>query len=283
VVTTFVIGLREGLEAALIVGIIAAFLIQRKQPQALIPMWLGVGAAVTLSALTAIVLNLAGRAMSTQAREVMEGLLALLAVGGITYMILWMRRHGPTLRFDLEHRTGAALATGSAVAVVAMAFVSVLREGLETAIFLLATFQTTRSPALAVLGALAGIAVSLAIGYGIYRGGIHLDLRRFFRITSAVLVIVAAGLLAAGVHSLSEADLVGVLQGSAIDLSWLIAPGTVRSSVLTAFLGLQPVPTVAEILAWIGYALPMLIFVLRPSRTSAPPAVVPSASGDVAV
>jgi len=283
VLTTFVIGLREGLEAALIVGIIAAFVIQRGQRHALIPMWIGVGAAVGLSAGAAVALDLAGQAMSTTARETMEGLLALLAVAGITYMIVWMRRNGPSLRSDLEHRTGAALATGSAVAIVAMAFISVLREGLETAVFLLATFQTTRSTTAAVVGAIAGIALAVGIGYGIFRGGVHLDLRRFFRVTSAVLVVVAAGLLSAGVHSLAEAGLISVLQGSAVDLSWLIAPGTIRSSVLTAFLGLQPVPTTAEVLVWLAYAVPMLAYVLRPSRPPSPPAVVPSVNGDVAV
>lgn len=275
-ITTFVIGLREGLEAALIVGIIGAFLIQRGQRSALVPMWLGVAAAIGLSAASAVALDVAGRAMSTRARETMEGLLALAAVGGITYMIVWMRRYGPGLRVDLERRTGTALAAGSAVAIVAMAFVAVLREGLETAVFLLATFQTTRSTAAAVAGALAGITVAVVIGYGIFRGGVHLDLRRFFRVTAAVLVVVAAGLFTAGVHSLSEAGMVGVLQGSAIDLSWLIAPGTIRSSVLTAFLGLQPVPTAAEILVWLAYAVPMLVFVLRPPHHSA---IVASVNG----
>jgi high-affinity iron transporter len=282
VLTTFVIGLREGLEAALIVGIIAAFVIQRRQARALLPMWIGVAAAVGLSAGTAVALNLLGQAMSTQSRETLEGLLALLAVAGITYMIVWMRRHGPGLRSDLESRTGEALASGSAVAVAAMAFVAVLREGMETAVFLLATFQTTRSTAAAVIGAVGGILVAIVIGYGIFRGGIRLDLRKFFRVTGVLLVIVAAGLLSAGVHSLAEAGLVPVLQGSAIDLSWLIAPGTIRSSLLTAFLGLQPVPTVAEVLLWLAYAIPMMVYVLRPTRTPSTPAIVPAVNGDVA-
>jgi high-affinity iron transporter len=282
VITTFVIGLREGLEAALIVGIIAAFVIQRRQARALPPMWIGVAAAVGLSAGTAVGLNLLGQAMSTQSRETLEGLLALLAVAGITYMIVWMRRHGPGLRSDLESRTGEALASGSAVAVAAMAFVAVLREGMETAVFLLATFQTTRSTAAAVIGAVGGILVAVVIGYGIFRGGIRLDLRKFFRVTGVLLVIVAAGLLSAGVHSLAEAGLVPVLQGSAIDLSWLIAPGTIRSSLLTAFLGLQPVPTVAEVLVWLAYAIPMMVYVLRPTRTPSTPAIVPAVNGDVA-
>ncbi|MBI5157307.1 MAG: FTR1 family protein [Acidimicrobiia bacterium] len=259
--TTFVIGLREGLEAALIVGIIAAFLIRRDSRQALRPMWWGVLAAVVLSGGAALALHAANRSLTLQARETMEGALALVAVAGITYMIVWMRRHSATFRADLEERASNALSVGSMTAVVGMAFVGVLREGLETAIFLLATFENANSASAAASGAILGIAVSVALGYGIYRGGIRIDLRRFFRVTGIVLVIVAAGLLAAAVHSFAEAGLITALQSPAIDLSWLIAPGTVRSSLLTAFFGFQPVPTVAEVVVWTAFLIPMLWYV----------------------
>lgn len=260
--TTFVIGLREGLEAALIVGIIAAFIIRRGNREALRPMWWGVAAAVALSAGGAIALHIANRSLTLQSREVMEGVLALLAVAGITYMIVWMRRHAADLRDDLESKAGLALAAGSATAIVAMAFVAVLREGLETAVFLLATLgNDASSPVLGALGAAVGILVSVVIGYGIYRGGVRINLQRFFRVTGVVLVIVAAGLLASAVHSLAEAGVIGFLQHSAIDLSWLIAPGTIRSSLLTAFFGFQPVPTVAEVVAWAVFLIPMVIYV----------------------
>jgi len=260
--TTFVIGLREGLEAALIVGIIAAFIVKRGDRAALRPMWWGVAAAVVLSAGGAIALYVANRSLTLRAREAMEGSLAVLAVVGITYMIVWMRRHSAALRADLESRAGAALAAGSVAAIVGMAFVAVLREGLETAVFLLATLgNTAAAPVPGALGAAVGILVSVGIGYGIYRGGVRVDLRRFFRVTGVVLVIVAAGLLASAVHSLAEAGVVTFLQGSAIDLSWLIAPGTVRSSLLTAFLGFQPVPTFAEVIVWAMFLIPMVVYV----------------------
>jgi len=243
VLTTFVIGLREGLEAALIVGIIAAFLIRRDSRRALRPMWWGVLAAVILSGGAAVALHIANRSLTLQARETMEGALTLVAVAGITYMIVWMRRHSATLRTDLEERASDALSAGSVTAVAGMAFVAVLREGLETAVFLLATLENVNSVAAAASGAMLGIAVSAVLGYGLYRGGIRIDLRRFFRVTGVVLVIVAAGLLAAAVHEFAEAGLINALQSPAIDLSWLIEPGTVRSSLLTAFFGFQPVPT----------------------------------------
>lgn len=259
--TTFVIGLREGLEAALIVGVIAAFLIRRGERAALRPMWWGVVAAVALSAGGAVALHLANRSLTLRARETMEGLLALAAVAGITYMIVWMRRHSAELRAELESKAGEALAVGSVTAVAGMAFVAVLREGLETAVFLLATLQNNPSPLLGLVGALIGIVVSVGIGYGIYRGGVDIDLRRFFRVTGLVLVAVAAGLSASAVHSLAEAGIITFLQGAAVDLSWLIAPGTIRSSLITAFLGFQPVPTFAELIVWFSFFIPMAAYV----------------------
>ncbi len=271
--TTFVIGLREGLEAALIVGIIAAFIINRGDRSVLRPMWWGVVSAVALSAGGAIALHAANRSLTLRARETMEGALALVAVAGITYMIVWMRRHSATLRADLESQTGAALAAGSVTAIAVMAFVAVLREGLETAVFLLATLGNTASPIPGAVGASLGILVSIGIGYGIYRGGIKIDLQRFFRITGVVLVIVAAGLLSSAVHELAEAGVITALQGSAIDLSWLIAPGTVRSSLLTAFLGFQPVPTFAELTVWAIFLIPMVVYVSRQRGALHRPAV----------
>jgi high-affinity iron transporter len=259
--TTFVIGLREGLEAALVVGIIAAFIIRRGDRSALRPMWWGVAAAVALSAASAIALHSANRSLTLQAREIMEGILTLAAVVGITAMIVWMRRNSATLRTDLESRAGNALAVGSTTAIVGMAFVAVIREGLETAVFLLAILGNSTSPAAGALGATAGILVAIGIGYGIYRGGVRIDLRRFFRVTGVVLVIVAAGLVAGAIHSLAEAGIVTVGQASALDLSWLIEPGSVRSSLITAFLGFQPVPTFAEIIAWAAFLIPMALYV----------------------
>jgi high-affinity iron transporter len=271
---TFVIGLREGLEASLIVGIIAAFLIQRGDRSALRFMWLGVGIAVGLCTGIAVVLRVVDGSLDFKQRETMEGVLALVAVAGVTYMVVWMRRHSRELKGQLEEHARHALLTGSVLALVGMAFFAVLREGLETAIFMVAVFQSTISPVSAGLGAVLGVATAVALGYAIYRGGVRINLSRFFRVTGFVLVLVAAGLLAAAVHSLSEAGVVTALQSSALDLSWLVAPGSVRASLITGMLGLQPVPTTAEVLAWLLYAIPMGLYVLwpqRPRRTQSAP------------
>jgi len=266
VLPTFVIGLREGLEASLIVGIIAAFLIQRGERRGLRAMWVGVGIAAALCLGIAVVLQAIGESLPLRRREGFESVLALVAVGGITYMIVWMRRHSRELKGTLERHAESALATGSTLALAGMAFFAVLREGLETAVFLIATFESSRNPALTGLGAVLGIALAIGLGFAIYRGGVRINLSRFFRVTGFVLVLVAAGLLAMSVHAANEAGWITQLQAPAFDLTWLVAPGSVRASLLTGMLGLQPVPTVAEVLVWLLYAVPMSIYVLWPQR-----------------
>jgi high-affinity iron transporter len=270
VLPTFIIGLREGLEASLIVGIVAAFLVAERRRDALGWMAAGVAAAVALCFGVAVVLQLLSRDLPERAQEILESAIALVAVLAVTWMILWMRGHARTLKRTLEEGVRGALAAGSVRALVAMAFLAVLREGFETSVFLLALFQHAESPAAARLGAALGIALAVAIGYGIYRGGVRIDLARFFRVTGIVLVFVAAGLCAAAVHSAHEAGLITILQSRAIDLSWLIRPGTPLAALITGMLGLQPEPTRAEALAYLLYLVPMLAFVLWPGRRAVP-------------
>jgi high-affinity iron transporter len=266
VLPTLVIGLREGLEASLIVGIIAAFLIQRGERRALRWMWVGVALAVALCAGAALALNSLGRSLPLRQREGLEGSLALVAVAGVTYMVVWMRRHAREMKRMLESHAASALIQGSLVALVAMAFLAVLREGLETAIFMLAAFQSSSTPAATGLGAILGVAIAIGLGYVLYRGGVRINLSRFFRVTGFVLVLVAGGLLASSVHEFAEAGVIDALQQRAMDLSWLVAPGTVRASLLTGMLGLQPVPTVAEVAVWLLYVVPASLYVLWPQR-----------------
>jgi high-affinity iron transporter len=266
---TFVIGLREGLEGSLIVGIIAAFLIQRSERRALRDMWIGVVAAVGICATLAIVLNAVGRSLPSKQQAAMEGILALVAVGGVTYMVVWMKRHSRELKRQLESHAQSALLTGSMFALVVMAFLAVLREGIETAVFMLAAFQSSSNVAATGTGAVLGVAVAIGLGYAIYKGGIRINLSRFFRFTGFVLVLVAAGLLSTAAHEFAEAGVLTVGLGRAMDLSWLVSPGTIHGSLLTGMLGFQPVPTVAEVALWLAYAVPMSIYVLWPQRPTA--------------
>jgi high-affinity iron transporter len=278
VLPTFVIGLREGLEAALIVGIIAAFLIQRDERRALPAMWAGVGLAVALCLAFAIAVNAFGRNLTFRQREIMEATLSIVAVLGVTYMIVWMRRHSRELKGQLERETASALVSGSVWALVGLAFFAVIREGLETAVFLLAAFQNSSNPGATGTGAALGVAVAIGLGYGIYKGGVRINLSRFFRVTGFVLVIVAAGLLSYAVHDLAEAGVIDVAQGTAVNLTWLMTPGSLQEAILSGALGLRALPTHAEAVAWLAYAVPMALYVLWPQRRVQPPVRVGAAT-----
>jgi high-affinity iron transporter len=147
-----------------------------------------------------------------------------------------------------------------------MAFLAVLREGFETAVFMLAAFQDATDTTAAGAGAVIGLVAAIVLGIAIYRGGVRINLSRFFRVTGFVLVLVAAGLLANSIHTAHEAGWITGMQAEAFDLSWLVQPGTVTGSLLTGMLGLQPEPTVAEALAYVLYAVPMAAYVLWPDR-----------------
>lgn len=263
---TFVIGLREGLEASLIVGIIAAFLGRHGRRDALRQVWVGVGAAVAICIAIGVVLQVVEQSLPQAQQEGLETVVGLFAVCMVTFMIIWMRGHARNMKGDLEGAAAAALARGSANALVAMAFLAVLREGFETAVFLLATFQASGNALLAAIGAVLGIIVAVVIGYGIYRGGVRLNMARFFRITGLVLVLVAAGLVMTALHTAFEAGWIQFGQSRAMDLSWLVRPGTPVESLLTGVLGIQAYPTVIETLGWVIYAVPMLLFVAWPQR-----------------
>ena len=265
---TFVIGLREGLEAALIVGIIATFLAQQGRRDAFRPMWTGVGIAIALCIGVAVALRITEDNLPQRQQEGLATIVALLAVAMVTSMIIWMRRHARGLKGDLEGKAAAALVGGSVGTLVLMAFLAVLREGFETAVFLLAAFQAAREPVAAGGGAVLGLVLAAAIGYGIYRGGVRLNLERFFRFTGFVLVLVAGGLLATAAHTAHEAGWLAAGQAEVFNLRWLVDPGSVRSALLTGMLGIQPEPVVAEVVVWLAYVIPMGILVLWPSRPS---------------
>ena len=261
---TLVIGLREGLEAALIVGIVAAFLGKNGRRDALRQVWLGVGAAVLLCLIIAVGLQVLSANLPQREQEGLETVVGALAVAMVTYMIVWMNRHSREMKGELEGAAAAALDRGSARALVVMAFLAVLREGFETSVFLLATLQASGSAVLGAVGAVVGILVAAAIGYGIYRGGVRLNMARFFRATGLVLVLVAAGLVMTALHTAHEAGWLNAGQAQALDLTWLVRPGTLVEPLLTGVLGIQAAPTVIEVAGWLVYAVPMLLLVAWP-------------------
>jgi high-affinity iron transporter len=269
VLPTFVIGLREGVEASLIVGIIAAFLNQQGAHRELRWMWAGVGLAVAICVMAAVGLQILNSELPQKQQEGLETVVALVAVAMVTFMIVWMRRNARGLSSELRRSAAGALAQGSVWALVGMAFLAVIREGLETAVFLLAAFQASGDSTSAGLGAALGIAVAIVIGYAIYKGGLRLNLARFFMVTGLLLVLVAAGLVLSAIHTAHEAGWLNSFQDTAFSMSWLVQPGTVGSSLLTGVLGLQPRPTVGETFGWLIYAVPMFLYVAWP-HTSTP-------------
>jgi high-affinity iron transporter len=265
VLPTFVIGLREGLEAALIVGIIAAFLGQQGRKDALRQVWIGTAAAVAICVAVAIALQVISSDLPQRQQEGLETVVGALAICMVTYMIVFMRKHARSMKKDLQGAAASALAQGSSRALVMMAFLAVLREGFETAVFLLATFHASGDATTSWLGAVLGIVLAAAIGYGIYKGGVKLNMARFFRVTGLVLVVVAAGLVMTAFHTAYEAGWLTAGQTQAFDLSWLVRPGTPLSSLLTGVLGIQPFPVWIEVIAWLAYLVPMLLLVAWPA------------------
>lgn len=277
---TLVIGLREGLEATLIVGIIAAFLRRNRVPLA--PMWLGVGVAVLLSVGVGLGLQVVEQALPQAQQEGMEAVIGIVAVVFVTGMIVWMRKHARGLKAELEQSATAAMGRGTAWALAGMAFLAVLKEGFETAVFLLATFQASTDTGLAALGAVLGIAGAVVIGYGIYTGGVRLNLSGFFTGTGIFLVFVAGGLVLTVLRRAHEAGWITIGQQRTVDLSWLAPSGSVQGALVTGVLGIPPDPRVIEVLGWLLYVVPVLALSLWPAAWKPAPARVPAVRVGVA-
>lgn len=259
---TFVIGLREGLEAALVVSIIATFL--RRNNVRLTAMWVGVVAAVAISIAVGVVLDAIERALPQAQQEGMETVIGAVAVIFVTGMILWMSTHARYMKRDLEGSAQAALSNGTAWALVVMVFLAVLKEGFETSVFILATVQAASSTTLALVGAVLGVLAAIAIGIGIFTGGVRLNLAKFFTATSVFLIFVAAGLVLSALRTAHEAGWINIGQQHTLDLSWLAPANSIRSALITGVLGIPADPRVIELLGWGLYLVPMLVWTLWP-------------------
>lgn len=268
----FLIGLREGLEASLVVGILVAYLVRTGRRDRLWTVATGVGAAVALSLAVGAALTFTSARLSFRAQEALGGALSIVAVGFVTWMIFWMRRTARHLRRELDERMEQALAMGTG-ALVTTAFIAVAREGLETTLFVWAAVKSSGDFGPSPLGgALLGIAVAVVIGYLLYRQAVRINLATFFRWTGAGLVLVAAGVLAYGVHDLQEADILPGLQTLAFDVSSVIAPTSVVGTLVKGVLNLSPAMTVLEVIVWACYLVPVMTLFLLPSRRPARPA-----------
>lgn len=284
----FLIGLREGLEAALVVGILVAHLVRTGRRDLLLRVWAGVAVAVVVSLAAGAALTFGPRGLSFEAQEAIGGTLSIVAVGFVTWMIFWMARTARHLQGELEGRVTGAVERGG-WSLVVLAALAVGREGLETALFLWAAAEATGSSTQPLTGGMLGIAVAVVVGVLVYRGAVQLDLRRFFTWTGALLVVVAAGVLSYGVHDLQEAGMLPGLDAIAFDVSSSVPPSSWYGALLKGTVSFSPRTTWLELIAWLAYLVPVLVlFVLRVRRprgrrgrgavTSSPPTPAHAAS-----
>jgi high-affinity iron transporter len=265
----YLIGLREGLEAALVVSILIAYVVRTGRRDRITPIGIGVAVAVAASVAFGALLTYTSTDIlqTSRSRETFGGILSVVAVGFVTWMVFWMRRTARTMRSELSGSMQTAVELGI-VAVAVTAFMAVAREGLETALFFWSAVQAAGSTLSPVLGFTLGLATAIVIAWLLYRRSVTLDLARFFTWTGAGLVVVAAGVLAYGVHDLQEGGVLGGLDSLAFDISAQVPPGSWYGTLLKGTINLSPRTTVLQAIVWVAYIVPVMYLFLRGSRTA---------------
>ena len=262
VLSNFLIGLREGLEAGLIVGILVAYLNKINRRDVLPRLWIGVGAAIVISLATGAILTWGPYGLSSQGKEILGGGLSILAVILVTWMIFWMGSHARSLKGELQSKLDAAMA-GAGLGIVVVGFVSVSREGVETALFLWASISSGANAAIGTASAVVGILVSIVIAYLIYRGLVRINLSLFFTWTGLFLILVAAGVLSYGIAELQEAGLIIGHENIAFSLATVIPPDSWYGTILSGIFNFTPEPTWIQFIAWLTYLVVIATLFLR--------------------
>jgi high-affinity iron transporter len=272
--STFIIALREGLEAALIVGILVAYVVRTDRRHLLKPLWTGVAVALVLSLGLGAILSFTSAELSDRGEELFAGVTSFAAVGLVTWMVFWMKRTARTLRNELHGKVDQAL-TGGPISLALVAFFAVAREGLETALFIYTNFKTVGAISSATLGLVLGLALSVGLGYLIYNRSVKINLSKFFTVTGVALIIVAAGVLSYGVHEFQE---LGWLPG-ADDFIWDVTPWIAKESILASLLGgaigFDTTTSWVQILAWGAYLTAVLVPYLS-NKSQSPKVAVPA-------
>jgi high-affinity iron transporter len=268
----FLIMLREGIEAALIVGIIAGYLKQTGREDRLPAVWFGVAIAVVLCIALGIALEMAGAEFPQKMQELFEGCVALLATGILASMVFWMAKAARSIKAQLHDSIDAATRPGDSrgLALVGMAFLAVGREGLESVFFLIATLQQDVGIGVPI-GATLGVLCAVAFGFALYRGGVRLNLATFFRWTGVFIIFVAAGLAASAIRAFHEAGIWNGLQQTAFDFSGVLPSDGIVGTLLTGIFGYQDAPTVGEVIIYLAFLLPALFLFSRQRRSPAVP------------
>jgi high-affinity iron transporter len=269
--TGLLTGLREGVEAALIVCIILAYLVRTGNGRYVGPIWIGVGAAVLASLTIGIVLFITIGGLPEPYEQVFEGVTLVVAASVVTWMLFWMRRQAASVRGELQAAVARVLDHGGVVGLALLAFTAVIREGLETSIFLVGQVQAAASagdggPLAVLVGALLGLLAATGLGYGFYRGSRRIDLARFFRWTGIALVFIAAGLLGGAVHEFVEIGAIGIGTATAYDLSGVLSDQSGIGGFLRALVGYRAAPEVVTLAVHVAYLVIVLGLYLRPLR-----------------
>lgn len=264
----YLIGLREGLEAALVVSILTAYLVKTGNRHRQRPLWAGVAVAVLLSVGFGAMLTYTSNSLSFEAQEAFGGSLSIVAVGFVTWMVFWMRRTARTLSSELRGRLDAALAMGG-LALMLTALIAVGREGLETSLFIWSAVQATGDSTSPLVGATLGLLSSVVLGYLFYRGAVRINLSKFFTWTGAGLIVVAAGVLAYGMHDLQEAGWLPGLNSLAFDVSGTVPPDSWYGTILKGTVNFSPATTWLQAIFWLAYLVPVMVLFFRPARAAA--------------
>lgn len=270
---SYLIGIREGLEAALIISILAGYLKKIGQQKQIRSMLGGVLAAVLISVVIGLVLSLSLQNLPAYTQENITGFASILAAVFITWMIFWMARNSHKLSSGLKSGVDRALA-GSSLGLLGVAFLAVIREGIETSISLWTAAKATGGDQPAVIGAILGLLSAAVIGYLMYRGAIKINLALFFKITGTYLVLIAASIFAYSLGEFNESGLVTILNGTGYDLSGLIPVGSLPEVILKGAFGFMVTPTVLQTIAWVGFVAITGFFYLKPrAKAGAKPVV----------
>lgn len=261
---TYLLSLREGLEAALIIGIVLGALTKIRRNDLSPAVWLGTLSAVIVSILTAVLLTSFGLSLEEEAEEIFEGITMLIAAGILTWMIFWMRKQARFLKNELEDGVNKAAASSGKRAVFWLAFVAVVREGIELALFITAAFfvgdtsQVTNNVTQTLAGTILGLGTAILLGYTLFATTIRLDLKKFFQVTGVLLILFAAGLVAHGVHEFNEAGWIPPVIEHIWDVNAVLDENSIFGQLLKTLFGYNGNPSLTEIIAYFGYLIVIL-------------------------
>ncbi len=256
--STFIIALREGLEAALIVGILVAYIVRTDRRHFLKPLWTGVGAALAATFTLGAFLSYTSAELTPRGEELFAGITSFIAVGLVTWMVFWMKRTARTLRNELHGKVDTAL-TGGPISLALVAFFAVAREGLETALFVYTNFKTVGAASTATVGLVLGLTLAVVLGYLIYNRSVKLNLSKFFTVTGVALVIVAAGVLSYGIHEFQELGWIPGVDDFLWDVTPWIAKESILASLLSGTVGFDTTTSFIQFFAWSAYLVAVLV------------------------